>query len=75
MQNEHIEESIWVSIRMLEEKVNMLKVMANRDPENGISRPISAYQRRIDGTNKHIDQLKSLLMKLHTALQLNEHKE
>ncbi|HEY0045632.1 MAG TPA: chemotaxis protein CheB [Flavobacterium sp.] len=64
IQEEKIEESIWVSIRMLEEKLNLLKLRANRpdEPEAGL---YSLYQRRIDDTAMHINRLKKFLVRLN----------
>jgi two-component system chemotaxis response regulator CheB len=57
-QRERLEESVWVSIRMLEEKANLLKVM-NARPEP--SQRSFGYKRRIEETEGHIAQLKALL--------------
>ncbi|GEP52591.1 hypothetical protein FNO01nite_32630 [Flavobacterium noncentrifugens] len=64
LQDERIEESVWVSIRMLEEKANLLKVMASRntDAENGSAKP--QYPRRIEEVEGHINRLKKLLNNL-----------
>jgi two-component system chemotaxis response regulator CheB len=59
IQDERLEESIWVSIRMLEEKANLLKVMGSRHSENGSRTP--DYTQRIEETNRHIKRLKKLL--------------
>jgi two-component system chemotaxis response regulator CheB len=60
LQDEKIEESVWVSIRMLEEKRNLLNVMLGRqgNDETALKK---GYQRRIDENNMHIARLKQLL--------------
>jgi two-component system chemotaxis response regulator CheB len=67
LKDEKIEESVWVSIRMLEEKANLLKLMVKRGEEE--PEIASARGRRVDEINKHISRLKSLLLKL------NEHQD
>jgi len=68
LQDEKIEESIWVSIRMLEDKVNLLQLMARRSSGEDEQETASFHQRRIDEINKHISRLKSLLLKLNENL-------
>jgi len=69
LQDEKIEESIWVSVRMLEEKVNLLQLVARRaNGEDGSHETAVFHQRRIDELNKHINRLKSLLLKLNENL-------
>jgi len=63
MQDEKIEESIWVSIRMLEEKLNLLLLMEKREGET--SARSSYYKTRVEDMNKHISRLKKLLSVLH----------
>jgi two-component system chemotaxis response regulator CheB len=59
LQDEKIEESVWVSIRMLEEKSNLLKVMLHRQNDNDSLR--NSYIRRIQDNESHISRLKLLL--------------
>jgi two-component system chemotaxis response regulator CheB len=60
IQNEKIEESIWVCIRMLEEKGNLLKLMLTRQEKNdGILQ--RGYTRRISDNEAHVKRLKMLL--------------
>ena len=64
LQDENIQESLWVSIRMLEEKENLLLLMAKR--ENG---ELSDFHKnRLADTRKHIDRLRSLLSALNEDL-------
>jgi two-component system chemotaxis response regulator CheB len=62
LQDEKIEESVWVSIRMLEEKSNLLKVMGARQTDDGARQ--SGYLRRIEDNEAHINRLKLLLKEL-----------
>jgi two-component system chemotaxis response regulator CheB len=64
LQDVKIEESIWVSIRMLEEKRNMLRLLAGRKITNNLDPEISLNGKRIDEIDEHINRLKILLIKL-----------
>ncbi len=66
LQDEKIEESIWVSIRMLEEKSNLLLLMAKRDGDT--NKRSEYYMSRVDDINRHISRLKRLLALLHNDL-------
>lgn len=63
MQDLKIEESIWVSIRMLEEKRNMLQLLASRNTGND-NETVFSYNKRVDEISEHIKRLKSLVVKL-----------
>jgi two-component system chemotaxis response regulator CheB len=68
IQDENIEESVWVSIRMLEEKRNLLLLMATRENQSGDTQLAMAYQKRINEVSLHINRLKSFLIKLSEDL-------
>ncbi|HEX8575934.1 MAG TPA: chemotaxis protein CheB [Flavobacterium sp.] len=68
IQDENIEESVWVSIRMLEEKRNLLLLMATREDQSGDTQLAMAYQKRINEVSTHINRLKSFLIKLSEDL-------
>jgi two-component system chemotaxis response regulator CheB len=65
LQDEKIEESIWVSIRMLEEKSNLLHLMAKRDSKGSNPESVKGTMRRVEEMDKHISRLKSLLHKFN----------
>jgi two-component system, chemotaxis family, protein-glutamate methylesterase/glutaminase len=58
LKDEKIEESLWVSIRMLEEKHNLLRLMGQRN-ELG-----SGHLQRVKETGVHVARLKKLLLSL-----------
>jgi two-component system chemotaxis response regulator CheB len=64
LQDLKIEESIWVSIRMLEEKRNMLQLLASRGNGNNESPRIFSLNKRTDDIDEHIRRLKALVVKL-----------
>jgi len=63
LQDAKIEESVWVSIRMLEEKSNMSLLMKERNSDD----PVRAqyYQNRINDIDAHVNRLKKLLILMH----------
>lgn len=63
LQDHRIEESIWVSIRMLEEKQNMLRLALGRNTlkSNNDNAASTSFNRRIEDTGEHIRRLKTLL--------------
>ncbi|TSD62905.1 chemotaxis protein CheB [Inquilinus sp. KBS0705] len=61
-QGEEMEESIWISIRMLEERRNLLMNMSATS--KGSPGLISDYERRSDELSVHIERLKSLLISI-----------
>jgi two-component system, chemotaxis family, protein-glutamate methylesterase/glutaminase len=58
-QSEKIEETLWVSLRMLEERKNLLNNMA--DTERSASRKAS-YAERAEETEVHIDRVRAMLL-------------
>lgn len=67
LQDEQIEESIWVAIRMLEEKENLLLLMARRE-ENGVVEMSSYHEDRLADIRSHISRLKKFLNLLNEDL-------
>jgi two-component system chemotaxis response regulator CheB len=58
-QSEKIEESLWVSLRMLEERRNLLKSMAEKEPRAQRNR---AYVERAKETLVHIERIRKMLL-------------
>lgn len=65
-QAEGLEESIWVSIRMLEERKNLLLRLANKQAETGVYNDDNGDDKfaRVEDLEKHISRLKSLLVSI-----------
>lgn len=63
-QVEGIEESLWVSIRMLEERRNLILLMRTHDEQAGNSQLAEASQGRVIEVDRHIKKLKQMLTKL-----------
>lgn len=66
LQDLKIEESIWVSIRILEEKRSMLHLLISRKSQAKVSEnnAVTALEKRAQELDQHIRQLKSVVVKL-----------
>ncbi len=71
LQDKNIEESVWVSIRMLEEKENLLLLMAKRENAEEDQEISEFHEKRLEDLRKHIDRFKTLLAHLNEDI----HKE
>lgn len=67
----HLEESIWVSLRMMEERRNLLLLMGTRANEKENHEIALANQQRADHLNDHISRLKKFLSQLSEDLGQN----
>lgn len=63
-QTEQLEESLWVSIRMLQERRNLLVNMEHRENESGRNFVAKDYQIRADELTAHIERLRDLLISI-----------
>ena len=63
-QGEEMEESIWISIRMLEERRNLLLNISGHSKDNAGPGLIDNYKRRADELAMHVERLKSLLISI-----------
>jgi two-component system chemotaxis response regulator CheB len=61
---EGLEESLWVSIRMLEERKNLLLMMAHRSSKAGDTNLENENHKRADTIGVHIERLKKLMITL-----------
>jgi two-component system chemotaxis response regulator CheB len=64
VQGLHLEESVWISIRMLEERYNMLQLMATHSREVDMDELAASQVDRASEMEKHIERLKIVLAKL-----------
>lgn len=59
-----VEESLWVAIRMLEERKNLLISMSKQE-ENGLNSPADSSKKvRAEDIQRHVDRLKGMLMEV-----------
>jgi two-component system chemotaxis response regulator CheB len=66
-QSEALEESVWVSIRMLEERRNMLINISKRYNGNGPSQLQQEQLQKAEEIKIHIDRLKALLVSINKS--------
>jgi two-component system chemotaxis response regulator CheB len=60
-QGEKLEATLWVALRMMEERKNVLEKVKEREDKKGLKRVASTYNDRIDELEKHVDILKHVL--------------
>ena len=60
MHNE-LKRTLWVSLRMFEERLRLLKDMFNSFSNRGYGSLRPSYQKKIDDTEKHINRLRALI--------------
>jgi len=60
-QKEALEESIWVSIRIMEERKNLLTNIAQQEKEDGFIKESEETKKSADEMKIHIKRLKSVL--------------
>ncbi|EOR92950.1 Chemotaxis response regulator protein-glutamate methylesterase CheB [Arcticibacter svalbardensis MN12-7] len=65
-QAESVEESIWVSVRMLEERKKLLRTIAEHDHESGDTELETINTARADMIETHITRLKLAVVALHS---------
>jgi two-component system chemotaxis response regulator CheB len=58
-QAEKIEETLWIALRMLEERKNMHKNLAHKEIKPTMKR---IYEKNVQETEKHIERLRSVLL-------------
>jgi two-component system, chemotaxis family, protein-glutamate methylesterase/glutaminase len=60
-QNEALEDTMWVAIRMMEERRNLLMSMADNERKRGLVKSSEAQVKRAENMELHIERLKELL--------------
>ncbi|WP_407431358.1 chemotaxis protein CheB [Arcticibacter sp.] len=64
-QAENTEASVWVSIRMMEERKSLLKTISKHEKHAGNLQASSSYNESADSIDVHIERLKNFLNSLH----------
>jgi two-component system chemotaxis response regulator CheB len=62
IQSEKIEETLWVSLRMFEERKNLLNTMARRPGGAALSRGSGGYAQRAREADVHIERIREMLL-------------
>jgi two-component system, chemotaxis family, protein-glutamate methylesterase/glutaminase len=60
-QNKNLESSLWVALRSLEERKNLLFQLSEKNIQRGYNRAASDYREKIDELKVHVDNLKTIL--------------
>jgi two-component system chemotaxis response regulator CheB len=60
-QSENIEATLWVALRMMEERKNLLKKMERQTLDRGFQRFAKEHKTKAEEIQHHIDQLRELL--------------
>jgi two-component system chemotaxis response regulator CheB len=64
-QSENVENTLWVALRMMEERRNLLKRMEQQTRERGFSRFANDHFAKAAELERHIGRLKELLKIVH----------
>jgi two-component system, chemotaxis family, protein-glutamate methylesterase/glutaminase len=68
IQLEKIEETLWISLRMFEERKNLLNMTAKRERERGYPKTAALQHQRVKEAEKHIKRLRDMLRFSTTAM-------
>jgi two-component system, chemotaxis family, protein-glutamate methylesterase/glutaminase len=60
-----VEQSLWVAVQTMDERVRILERLVAHDEEKGRTRGISAFQSRARETSEHADRLRQFLLTLN----------
>ncbi|MFL5742685.1 MAG: chemotaxis protein CheB [Flavisolibacter sp.] len=60
-QTERLEETLWVALRMMEERRNLLQKMEQQMMERGFARLAREHKKKLEELHNHIEKLKQIL--------------
>jgi two-component system, chemotaxis family, protein-glutamate methylesterase/glutaminase len=60
--NEELEESLWIALRILEERKNLLSTMVEQEERQGPKTWASGQRERVDDIKVHINRIREVLM-------------
>jgi two-component system chemotaxis response regulator CheB len=63
-QSQNLEATMWVALRMMEERRNLLNKIGNEEDAKGLSRLAFQHKKQADELAEHIDKLKNLLISI-----------
>jgi two-component system chemotaxis response regulator CheB len=67
-QNQKLETALWISVRMMEEKRNLLLKLCDQDKARGFTKMSSDYLQRADEFAEYIHTMKQVLFSLHDSI-------
>tara|TARA_R100000935_G_C2798658_1_gene149416 strand:- start:585 stop:1079 length:495 start_codon:yes stop_codon:yes gene_type:complete len=60
-QGEILESTLWIALRIMEERRNLLKKMEDDNKKKGLSKMASSYQEKGEDIQFHVDRMKEIL--------------
>lgn len=60
-QSEILESTLWVALRIMEERRNLLKKMENDNSRKGLSKMAASYREKGESIQLHVDKMKEVL--------------
>lgn len=69
---DNVESTLWVAVRMMEERSNMYIKIARDNRKKGLARISESYDRNADELKKHIDTLRDLLVLMQKSRTENK---
>jgi two-component system, chemotaxis family, protein-glutamate methylesterase/glutaminase len=70
-QNEALEESLWISVRIMEERKNLLKLFAEAEQGKGLLKSAENNLHNIEEIDVHINRLKEVLLRSRKNMEHN----
>lgn len=67
-QAEALESTLWVALRMMEERRSLLLKMRRNDEERGFTRWLDSYDEKATDLQRHVDKLKQILFSARQTL-------
>jgi two-component system chemotaxis response regulator CheB len=69
---DNVESTLWVAVRMMEERSNMYSKIARDNRKKGLARISDSYDRNADELKKHIDTLRDILVLIQKSRTENK---
>lgn len=70
-QGENVESTLWVAVRMMEERSNLYNKIAREHTKKGLSRISASYEQNAAELKNHIDILRKVLIDIHNNRSMN----
>ncbi|MDZ4807760.1 MAG: chemotaxis protein CheB [Bacteroidota bacterium] len=67
-QGEILESTLWIALRIMEERRNLLKKMEDDNNKKGLSKMAASYQEKGDDIQFHVDKMKEILFATQNTL-------
>ncbi|CAM3410134.1 hypothetical protein AEQU2_01806 [Aequorivita lipolytica] len=67
-QGEILESTLWIALRIMEERSNLLKKMEDDNNKKGLSRMAASYREKGEDIQFHVDKMKDILFATQNTL-------